>query len=213
MNQDSHPGAKAHASLREKVRGLVRDQILDAAAAIFAQDGLQAAKMEEIASRAGVAVGTVYNYFADRQALLAAVMDERTRLLADRLKAIERTSRGQPFGERLEVFLRELLGFFDAQRALYSVLIQAECSPSHSNRIAWAHRDGPFSEIYRQAERLIETGRRERVLRDEEPGFLGAMLVGMVRTMAIRALLDAKTPTLSDRLRQISELFLRGASR
>ncbi|MHB1846044.1 MAG: TetR/AcrR family transcriptional regulator [Deltaproteobacteria bacterium] len=190
---------------------LVRDQILQAAEDVFAAQGLLVARMEEIAARAGVAVGTVYNYFSDRQALLSAVLDERTRELATKLKALERQTRGQPFETRVEAFLRELLGHFDAQRALYSLLLQAECSPSQ--RLIHTHRDGPFAEIYRQAERLVAEGMREGTLRDESAEFLAAMLVGMVKGTAIRALIDPKMPTVSGRLPQILSLFLRGAER
>ncbi len=52
-----------------------RERILTAAAAEFEEHGPEAA-LEDIASRAGVGIGTLYRHFPDRQALLVAVYRE-----------------------------------------------------------------------------------------------------------------------------------------
>lgn len=59
-----------------------RDRLLDAAAALFAERGVDV-PLDEIARRAGVSIGTLYNHFPNRGALLDAV-------LPDRLAAIDR---------------------------------------------------------------------------------------------------------------------------
>ncbi|MFG1694815.1 TetR/AcrR family transcriptional regulator [Nonomuraea sp. NPDC049309] len=59
-----------------------RDKLLLAATEIFADRGLDA-PLEHIARRAGVSIGTLYNHFPTREALLAAV-------LPGRLAALER---------------------------------------------------------------------------------------------------------------------------
>jgi AcrR family transcriptional regulator len=53
-----------------------RLRILDAAADLFAERGLQVS-LDEVAERAGVGVGTVYRRFADREALVDAVLESR----------------------------------------------------------------------------------------------------------------------------------------
>jgi AcrR family transcriptional regulator len=50
-------------------------ELLEAAAACFGESGYQATRVEEIASRAGVTVGTVYRYFPNKETLFAAVLD------------------------------------------------------------------------------------------------------------------------------------------
>jgi len=49
--------------------------ILDAAAEVFAERGVEAATMQEIAERADTSIGSVYRFFADKQALFQAVVD------------------------------------------------------------------------------------------------------------------------------------------
>jgi AcrR family transcriptional regulator len=208
MNSASH--RERHApSLRERVKVLFRDQLLQAAEELFAEQGLQAAKIEHIANRAGVAVGTVYNYFADRDALLQAVMERRRQQLSEDLSTLEKRTRGQPFRERLDAFLRGLLEHFDHQRRFYSILVQAECTPHKTHLLNPA--EGPFADVYRLAEKLVAEGVADGSLRKESPGFLSVMLVGMARGTARRALLDPKAPSVSGHRPQILRFFLEGA--
>ncbi|MDX6685079.1 MAG: hypothetical protein QOF86_1207, partial [Baekduia sp.] len=53
-----------------------RQRILDAARALFAEEGLHAT-LDAVAARAGVGVGTVYRRFADKEALIDALFEER----------------------------------------------------------------------------------------------------------------------------------------
>jgi AcrR family transcriptional regulator len=49
-------------------------QILDAALAVFAERGLAAARLEDIAKRAGVSKGTIYLYFDNKEELFRGVV-------------------------------------------------------------------------------------------------------------------------------------------
>ncbi|HET6734844.1 TetR/AcrR family transcriptional regulator [Mycobacterium sp.] len=53
-----------------------RDRLTTAAAELFAERGVDV-PLEEIARRAGVSIGTLYNHFPNRGALLDAVLPER----------------------------------------------------------------------------------------------------------------------------------------
>lgn len=55
----------------------VRDHLLAAAKVVIQRDGLAAASMRAIANQAGVATGTLYNYFANREKLVVqAIMHQ-----------------------------------------------------------------------------------------------------------------------------------------
>jgi AcrR family transcriptional regulator len=53
-----------------------RDRLMEAAARLFAERGVDV-PLDEIARRAGVSIGTLYNHFPNRGALLDAVLPER----------------------------------------------------------------------------------------------------------------------------------------
>jgi AcrR family transcriptional regulator len=60
--------------LRERQKAGRRRDILDAAAALFKRDGFTAASIEQIADRAELSAGTVYNYFTSKGDLLLALV-------------------------------------------------------------------------------------------------------------------------------------------
>ncbi len=71
----------AHRPLRADARRN-REKVLAAAAAAFAESGLEA-QIEDIARRAGVGVGTVYRHFPTKEALVEALAGEHFERLAD----------------------------------------------------------------------------------------------------------------------------------
>ena len=62
-----------------------REDILKAAREVFKQNGYARAHVAEIAQLAGVAKGTVYLYFASKQAMLDALSDRYQEMVADAL--------------------------------------------------------------------------------------------------------------------------------
>jgi AcrR family transcriptional regulator len=52
-----------------------RNQILDAAAKVFAEKGFHPTTIKDIATEAGIAHGTVYTYFESKTALLLGIFD------------------------------------------------------------------------------------------------------------------------------------------
>lgn len=78
--------------IQELVAAARRTQILDAATKVFAEKGLHRATIKDVARAAGVADGTIYNYFANKDALLIGILDrvnESQRRAADFAAAAE----------------------------------------------------------------------------------------------------------------------------
>lgn len=86
MNLDSLSDSRV--TLRTRIRTATREAILGAAAELLGRDSASQTRMEDIAARAGVAVGTVYNYFEDRTALVSALLETRTTTLLETLGEI-----------------------------------------------------------------------------------------------------------------------------
>ena len=66
--------------IRQQLIEARRNQILDAAAAVFAEKGFHRTTTKDIASRAGIAEGTIYNYFDSKDDLLIGMMTRLTEL-------------------------------------------------------------------------------------------------------------------------------------
>lgn len=65
-----------------------REQILTAAAAVFARRGLHQARMDDIVREAGLSKGTIYWYFASKDAVIEALMQRIFTPSLDSLHAI-----------------------------------------------------------------------------------------------------------------------------
>jgi AcrR family transcriptional regulator len=85
-------------------RRAVHDATLDTAAALVAEHGLAAVTMSQIAAQAGIGRATLYKYFPDVEAILAAWHDRQIARHLDYLAGI-RDRAGRP-GERLEAVLQ-----------------------------------------------------------------------------------------------------------
>ncbi|MFE5508359.1 TetR/AcrR family transcriptional regulator [Amycolatopsis japonica] len=60
-----------------------RAAILDAAASLFAEHGVEAVSMDQVAAAAGVGKGTLFRRFGDKAGLAVALLDARERLLQE----------------------------------------------------------------------------------------------------------------------------------
>lgn len=100
------------------------ESLVDAAGHIIAEKGLDHFTTVEVAARAGVSVGSLYQYFANKETLLAALLDRLTRQLG------EMVNRTVPplLSADLEIMVRGLLQaaleFFGSDEGLYLELLR-----------------------------------------------------------------------------------------
>lgn len=64
-----------------------QNALVDAANAVFAERGYDAATTREIAERAGCAEGLIHRYFAGKRGLLLAILDQRALKVAEEFRA------------------------------------------------------------------------------------------------------------------------------
>jgi AcrR family transcriptional regulator len=82
-----------------KVQEETRTRLLEAARALFVEAGYRRATTREVAQRAGVAAGTLFNYFATKESLGAALLLQAAESAAAEFDATRRS--GEPFEELL----------------------------------------------------------------------------------------------------------------
>ncbi len=87
-----------------------RELVLATAERLFAERGVAAVSMDDIAAAAGVGKGTVYRHFGDRAGLALALLDEDERILQEAVvRGPAPLGPGAPAAERLTAFLTALL--------------------------------------------------------------------------------------------------------
>jgi AcrR family transcriptional regulator len=82
------------------------DAILEAAARILEVGGLTALTTNEVARRAGVSIGSLYQYFPDKQAILAELIrNMRAEMQADFSDASQRALATPNLGEAIDILI------------------------------------------------------------------------------------------------------------
>jgi AcrR family transcriptional regulator len=193
--------AKPRRTLKTQLRETARAAILDACEELAAAKGLQAVTLTQIAELAGVAVGTLYNYFTDREDLVRALFEARRATLRPMLKAAGSRADGKSFAVRTLAFVEDMLTALDAHRRYIKVALESE----HAKQPG-AHANPDLIAI---AVALIDAGIEEkavdRTLRDVLPW----MLVGAIKGVVMRRV-NTDTPFAAD-APAIAAVFLDGA--
>jgi AcrR family transcriptional regulator len=94
---------------REQTKRQNRAAILGAAREVFAGSGYEASSIREVIRRTGLAAGTFYNYFPDKESVLLAVLEDRAQELRRRLSVAR--SRARDFEGLVRDSYRVYFGF------------------------------------------------------------------------------------------------------
>lgn len=107
----AEPDAGASASIRAQNAAARRAAIVDAALDEFTARGFAATRLEDVAKRAGVAKGTIYLHFADKEALFQELLRSAMLPLIAKLDAppAPGVSARAMFETFAEIFVREVI--------------------------------------------------------------------------------------------------------
>jgi AcrR family transcriptional regulator len=188
--------------------------LLEASEQIFAEQGVGATRVEDISKRAGVAVGTLYNYFEDRDGLLAALMAQRRAELVEMLDETSERGRGKPWHEEFEYFLRATLLFLEKHRRFFTILIQSEqVCPRPEVPVREKQWKSGFDDVHACAERLVRRGVAEGALEPRSEELYPSLLLGMLRSAIVLDRYVQTSRPLIDLLEPFRDFFLKGAGK
>jgi AcrR family transcriptional regulator len=141
-------------------RRQVREAILDATAALVAEQGLLSVKMAGIAEKTGIGRATLYNYFPDVEAILVAWHERQISGHLEQLGAMQQRA-GDP-DERLEAVL-----------TAYALMAHESHGGQDNEIVAFLHRNehvaGAQQLLLGMIRDLIAEGAQAGDLRDDVP--------------------------------------------
>jgi AcrR family transcriptional regulator len=108
---------------RAREKELRRRSILDAARAVFFEDGFHLATVDDVAARAEVSKGTVYLYFESKETILAHLLLEGLDELVAVLDEAYAAERDIAPGERLRRLAMGYLNFFQANPHYFRLIM------------------------------------------------------------------------------------------
>lgn len=184
-----------------------REQLLEAAARLFADQGFHAVGIDDIGSAAGISGPGVYRHFPSKAALLEALCDRvMTRMLAG---AREISVQQQDPHTALEHLVDLHVAFAVQERALIGVWVREMRALSDDVRRSLRRRMRSYEQLWQQVlgqlrddlateEVAVVTGSTLAMLNGTAfttPSVDNARLESLLRRMAMAALLTRRTPT------------------
>jgi TetR/AcrR family fatty acid metabolism transcriptional regulator len=184
-----------------------RDRILKAAIKVFAKNGFYATRVSEIAKAAGVADGTIYLYFKNKDDVLITIFQDGIQQLLVILREV--ASSGQPFDERITRIIELQLGLLEEQRDLAEVIT---VNLRQSSSLLKQYAAPLFMEYIDVIAGLVREGQKEGAFRkDINSRVVARALFGALDAILLTWALGEADPTsLRKAASHCASLFLEG---
>jgi TetR/AcrR family fatty acid metabolism transcriptional regulator len=190
-----------------------RDQILDCALVVFAHQGFHETSIADICARAGIARGTLYQYFTDKRAVLAALIERIVGRIIDAVQhwpPFELPPNGEWTTEHNVAFVGErclqmmAVVFADADTA--SLILRMARGTGFA-REALARIDAQvISVIAADVRAAVELG----VVRASDPQLVAEFIVGGIEKVVIQALDEGRPIDVARIARELAVLVSSG---
>ena len=190
--------------LRERKKLETRDRIRAAAAELFTRHGYGAATMRQIAARAHVGLGTLFNYAGDKRDLVFLIFNEELNAITDVALAAPRPA--QPLAAQLLAVFAVHYRWLAAKPALARILLQELTFYSSGKQAATFH--SIRKRLIDGVEALVR-GARERgeVLTKEKPALI-ARHIFFTYSASLRWWIAAPHPDPEAGIRELKRLLV-----
>lgn len=178
-------------------------QILQAATKTFAQHGFYSSQVSAIAKEAGVASGTIYLYFNNKEDLMISIFQEAVEDLMHHVRERKGQKRAE---DALKIIVEEHLLRMEADhnRARVFQIELRQAHPHISQKMG-----APLKEYFELIESLLEKGREEGVFRkDIETRLLRKVIFGALDEICTRWVLSGCAYSLAEMVPAVMDLFL-----
>jgi TetR/AcrR family transcriptional regulator, fatty acid metabolism regulator protein len=185
-----------------------RQRILQAAVSVFAKKGYFGARVSEIAKKAGVADGTIYLYFRNKEDILVSLFDD---LMSEHVQQVkDALPRVKDAPGRLRLVAEHHLRALGGNREL-AVVFQVELR--QSTKFMERFTASWLQDYFALLGEIIAQGQAAGEIRPDLPVKLGTkVFFGALDEMVTSWILGGKGYDLGELAAPIVDLFLRGAA-
>ena len=182
--------------------------ILEVATEVFAEKGFNEATISQIASKANIAEGSIYDYFKNKEDLLFSIPEERMENFLSGLQDHLRGIKGAL--NKLRKLLWYQLNFYEKNRDYTHIfLLDIRPNPRFNQSKAY-QKVREYSKLILQ---LIEEGKKEKVIRKEiDPHIFRDIILGSAEHITFRASILNRFPTLSDAANHLYDQITHGVT-
>ena len=156
-----------------------KDELIrQAAIRVFAREGFHRARMETIAHEAGVAVGTIYNYFESKRDVLLAVFEVEFEEQISFFEGLRKSGLSIP--DQIAQILQGHFSLLRERTELAQVLLQERFNPGEGfkEKLSNFHR-----KVVERIEALIQEGIDQGWVRFCDPRIIAPALFAVVQSI------------------------------
>ena len=182
-------------------------RIIEAATKVFAKNGFYQSKIAQIAKEAGVADGTIYIYFENKDDILISLFEEQMKVVLDNM-ALQVAKIDDP-AEKLEKFASTHLGLIEMNKDMAEI-IQVELR--QSGKFMKEYKNERFMEYLDIIGDIIIEGQKSGLFKkDVIPGIAKRAFFGALDEVSRFWVLSSRRQyDISTAAKQISMFFLNG---
>ncbi len=179
--------------------------ILSAAIDVFAREGFYSTNTSSIADEADVAVGTIYNYFDSKEAILEEIF---ARELEQRFKVLKEVRENDDLStlEKLKKFLQIHFERVRENPNLGQVLVREREFPRKKSEAI----RGYFYKIPRKIEEMLSEAHDKGELNVEDPGMAASIIFGSIQGIMENALRNEELSSLDNAPEALTSLLEEG---
>lgn len=170
-----------------------RCQILDAALICFAHRGFHQTSMHDISTEAGVSVGLIYRYFANKEAVISAMADRHKKEIHDLL---ERARQAPSLLESLDILFTAHC-CENSPKVLSAFVVDLYAEASRNPQVAHLVRDVLQTSMDGVTELIAHSPDARRT--DLTPAELSELIFAVARGMLMRDVLQPQEMTAAER--------------
>ena len=196
-------------AVKQKGNNEKRRRILDGALKAFAKKGFYNTKVSEIASEAGVADGTIYLYFKNKDDLLISLFEDRMERIIERLSSeMEQTDGG--FAEKLALFIRlHFMLVLENQDLAEFITVELR----QSAKFVKEYSNPKFGDYLKMLQGLLEQAQQAGELRQElDARLVSRAIFGALDEVLLQLSLSTKLDVaeVERRTAMLSDMFIGG---
>jgi AcrR family transcriptional regulator len=193
---------------KKMLETLTRQDILDAAIGLLTREGIQGLTMDRVAAEAGVAKGTLYLYFENKEQMLEAAIDASFDPLIRECSAL--LDDDCLPDRKLTEFSLCHLRFFDEHRDFVRVLL-FDRERAHSGRSRYT--DIRYRTFVERISDILDDGVRQGLFSPLDSMKVAAMFIEANIGVVMQRIHDGISGDVEKDVKQITDIFMGGLKR
>jgi len=186
-----------------------KNQILEAAIAVFASLGFQQTRMDDIASHAGLSKGALYLYYKSKDAIIGALLKYFFAQELKRLQGFVAAERQESIAKQIMFLTRQLASAMQWMEKLMPIAFEFYALAGRDKEVRQFLQD--YYKVYRgELASLVQRGIERGEFRDVDANATAITLTALYEGLALLYFLEPQARVWNEQIETSVHLLLEG---